>query len=148
MKRVFAGKVTNWSELGGRDLPIIVLVRDEDESLTQLLRQDLFGERFRFARTAVVLHSTGDMNDALQRSPGAIGFTSYGSVVSEDLPLRPLAVDGLRPSVAALERGAYPYMRSMGVVYRASQSAARVVPDYLRSPRAGRLLRRLGYAPS
>ncbi len=126
----------------------LVLVRDEDESLTQVLRKDLFGEHFRFARTAVVLSSTGDMNAALQRSPGAIGFTSYGSLVTDDLSLRPLTVGGRHASVAALERGSYPYVRSMGVVHDSSHKAARAVADYLRSPRAGRLLRKLGYAPA
>ena len=111
LRRAFAGEVTNWRQLGGADRPIVVLVRDEGESLTQVLRRDLFGARFQFASDATVLSSTADMNEALTKTPGALGFSSYGSLVTDRLDLRPLAVGGRRPSVAALERHSYPFVR-------------------------------------
>lgn len=147
LKRVFAGKTRNWRELGGRDLPVIVLIRDEDESLTQVLRADVFGDDFRFARDATVLSSAKEMNAGLERTAGAIGYSSYGSIVSARSPLRPLAVNGRRPSAATLARGAYPYMRPLGLVYLSSQPAATAVRDYLLSQRGAGALRRLGYAP-
>jgi ABC-type phosphate transport system substrate-binding protein len=44
VKDIFAGKITNWSEVGGPDAPINLLVRDEEESNSQILREALFGE--------------------------------------------------------------------------------------------------------
>lgn len=147
LKRAFAGEVTNWSQLGGRDLSIVVLVRDEDESLTQLLRRDLFGERFTFARNATVLSSTGDMNDALTATPGALGFTSYGSLVSRGEARRVVAVGTQRPSVAAVERGAYPFVRPLGIVFRPSDETSSFAAYLTSGGTAGRL-HAVGYARS
>lgn len=147
LKRAFSGGVTNWRALGGTDLPITVLVRDEDESLTQLLRARLFGERFGFSPDAVVLTSAGDMNKALAKTPGAVGFTSYGSLVSTGAQRSVIAVAGRRPSVEALERDAYPFVRRLGVVFRKERQAARTT-GLLGSSSVRRMLRKLGYAPA
>ncbi|MEJ7566873.1 MAG: substrate-binding domain-containing protein [Gaiellaceae bacterium] len=144
--RAFAGEVTNWRELGGANLPIVLLVRDEDESVTQHLRAELFGEGFRFARNATLLSSTGDMNEALGRTPGALGFTSYGSLVSTRTGLKPLKFEGALPSVQAFERDRYPFVRKLGIVFREGPSTSAFVAEITGGDVAGGL-RKLGYAP-
>lgn len=146
LKRAFSGRVQSWRELGGRDVPLVVLVRDEDESVTQLLRSELFGENFRFSRDATVLSSADDMNEALERTPGAIGFTSFGSFRSEGKRLSTLAVAGESPSVESIENGRYPYVRKLGIVYRPAERVT-ALERFLESPAAAGRLRRLGYAP-
>lgn len=147
LKRAFAGRVTNWRELGGSDMPIVVLVRDEDESVTQVLRRDLFGEDFRFARGAIVLSSTDDINAALAKTRGALGFTSYGSLVSDGAKLKALAVESVGPSVEALERGDYPFRRPLGLAFRPAVETTRLTA-YLGSDAAAGQLAELGYAVS
>lgn len=146
LRAAFAGKTRNWRQLGGRDVPIVLLVRDEDESVTQVLRRELFGERFRFARSATVLSSADDMNQALADTPGALGFTSYGSLISARTGLKPLAVGDMRPDVTAIEEGKYPFTRDLGVVFRPAPATSDLA-SYLTSPQIARRLRTLGYAP-
>jgi len=145
LRDAFAGKVTNWREFGGKNLPIVLLVRDEGESVTQVLRRSLFGETFRFAPNATVLSSVGDMNEALLRTRGALGFTSHGSLSSTE-GLTPLAVEGTAPSVETLEGGDYPFTRELGVVVRKRPATAELLL-VLKSRKVADHLRGLGYAP-
>lgn len=147
LRRAFSGEVTNWKQLGGRDRPIVLLVRDEQESLTRTLRESVFGERMRFSRDASVFTSAADIDEALLRTPGALGYTSYGALRVDAPRLAPLAVDGIRPGVHALAIGAYHHTRDMGVVVRPGVATDRVV-DALRSPAVARRLRAAGYHPT
>ena len=147
LRRAFSGAVTNWKQLGGRDRPIVLVVRDEQESLTRTLRRTVFGQRMRFSRDATVFTSASDIDEALLRTPGALGFTSYGALRVDAPSLTPLAVDGLRPSAHALAIGAYRHTRDMGVVVRPGPMTTRLV-DALRSPAVARRLRAAGYHPT
>ncbi len=106
----------------------------------------MFGRDFRFSQNATVLSSAGDMNEALERTPGAIGFTSFGSLRSEGRRLLVRAVAGESPSVQSIETGSYPYVRKLGVVYWPAEREAEF-ERFLESDAAARRLRQLGYAP-
>jgi phosphate transport system substrate-binding protein len=142
---VFAGKVTNWRELGGANLPIVLLIRDESESVTQQLRSALFGASYRFAATATVLESTGDMNEALERTEGALGFTSNGSLVNSGSQVTRLGVGGVRPTVAAIQSLRYPFTRQLGVAFRPTPAVEAFVA-HLQSAKVQARLQKLGYA--
>lgn len=144
--RAFSGKVRNWRELGGPDRPIVLLIRDEDESLTQVLRSALFGEDFEFSPRAVVLSSASDMNEALVSTPAALGYTSYGSIHASRADLHILRVGGVAPSLATLTAGTYPFTRPLGVVFRPDPRTS-AFASYLHGDDVARRLRSLGYAP-
>jgi phosphate transport system substrate-binding protein len=141
VKDIFLGGITNWSAVGGPDATINVLVRDEDESSTQILRKKLF-EDGTFASGSVVFTSDGDIRGALSKVTHAIAFLSYSGLRLSDTKANALAIDGQDP---ANLNSAYPYDRLLGVAY-VPASASKVQPflDFLLSAEAGAILAEKG----
>lgn len=141
VKDIFAGKITNWSEVGGPEAVINVLVRDEDESNTQVLRKALFADT-PFSAAAAVFTSEGDLRKALANSSQAIAYVSYGGLKLEKVPVSLLAVDGLDPANFSSN---YPYTKPAGLAY-ISANAAKVQPflDFITGEEARKLLAEQG----
>jgi len=141
IKDIFLGNITNWSEVGGPKVAINVFVRDEDESSTQVLRKELFGDEA-FAAGSVVFTSDGELRDALANAANTITFLGYSAIRLSDSNVHTLAIDGQDP--AALDSD-YPYDRLMGVAYLPSNaSKVQAFLDFLASPEADALLSEKG----
>ncbi|MGY3777219.1 phosphate ABC transporter substrate-binding protein PstS family protein [Isobaculum melis] len=93
LKLIFTGKVTNWKEVGGKDLPIIVLNRATGS-----------GTRSTFEATALdgaesvrsqEQDSTGMVRQIVADTPGAISYVAF-SYVTDDL--QTLSIDGVKPT--------------------------------------------------
>jgi phosphate transport system substrate-binding protein len=141
VKDIFAGKITNWAEVGGPDATINLLVRDEDETNTQILRKTLF-EETPFPTGAVVFTGEGDLRKALTSSSQAIAYVSYGGLKLEKVPANTVVVDGLDPTDFSRD---YPYTKPAGVAYIPA-NAAKVQPflDFIVSEEARKLLAEQG----
>ena len=141
---IYRGKIKNWSEVGGPNAPISVLARDEEETLTQILRAGIFGKE-PFPADVVVLTSAGDMQSALKKTANAIGYLSYSTVGIDKLPFHVVAIDGHDP---ANVQDNYPYIRTLGVAYLPS-NAAKVQPflDFINGSEARALLTGLSITP-
>jgi phosphate transport system substrate-binding protein len=63
--RIFEGKITNWSELGGPDMAIGVVNRDEASGTREAFWKIVLGERS-FDRTAAVLPGTASSSPSLE----------------------------------------------------------------------------------
>jgi len=144
VKDIFLGDITNWSAVGGPNVPINVFVRDEDESRTQVLRKELFGDGA-FATGSVVFTSEGDLRDALAATANTIAFLSYGGLRLSDSNAHALVIDGKDPADLGSN---YPYDYALGVAYLPSNAAKiQSFLDFLASPEAFALLAEKGISP-
>ncbi len=73
VRAVFSGQVSNWSELGGSDVPVEVWVYSEDEDIQQVFDRAVMDglPGTSLARLAV---SSQYMSDSVGMNPGSIGF--------------------------------------------------------------------------
>ncbi|MFR2627785.1 MAG: substrate-binding domain-containing protein, partial [Collinsella sp.] len=81
LRDIYAGKITNWKEVGGEDLKIQVINRDEASGTREAFRTIVMGGT-PFDRRSAVLSGTGQVRDVVSRSRGAIGYISLGFVES------------------------------------------------------------------
>lgn len=148
VKDIYSGAYANWSELGGPDLPITILDRNEDESAKIIMRKYVFGSDLVMSPQAVSLYYESDMIEGVKSTAGAIGYFSLGYSISTDIPVTHLALDGVEPTVANIESGAYPVIRPLGVV--TSPDASPAIREFLTwatSAEADALLRANGFSP-
>ena len=75
---IYAGEITNWSEVGGMDAEI-VLVGREAGSGTRSGFEEIVGVE-NLCQYRQELTSTGDVITAVSQNPGAIGYASLASV--------------------------------------------------------------------
>jgi phosphate transport system substrate-binding protein len=114
---VFSGQSTNWSQVGGPNLAIVLLLRNEDDSSSQALRKLVFGET-RFAATARTLTSQADMQAAVAATSGAVGYGSWTSVLASGTKVESVTVNGVGPTDAA-----YTGVSGLGIGYMSNRKA-------------------------
>lgn len=110
---IYAGKISNWSELGGYDAPIAVFHQLPDSDLAAAFSDTAFPETpNQPLRPGRIFSDARDLSDAVAQDPFAIGYTSFGAIRNA----RVLSLKGdcgiLQPADSfSLKAGDYPLIR-------------------------------------
>ena len=150
LRDIYAGKITNWSEVGGPDLAIQVVNRDEASGTREAFRTIVMGDAS-FDRSAAVLPGTGQVRDVVSRTPGAIGYISIGFVESDyaTTSVRSLPIDGVEATEENVESGAYPISRDLSFFTSGDpQREAYGYISYVLSDAMDQAIRDAGYIPA
>lgn len=100
LKDIHTGKITNWKDVGGEDMPIRVITSHAG-SATKAVFQELVMHKEKYVEGAVEVNSTRKEIDEVSKFKGAIGAVSEGfhkqnagktKIVSTDEISRPLAL--------------------------------------------------------
>lgn len=141
IQQIFSGQITNWKQVGGADMPIRPIMREEGSGTRDEFVKRVMGKN-RIYRKALVQESNGSVKELVKGDPGAIGFMSLGLVGGE---LEILDVDGVRPTTQALVSGQYPLAREFLFVSKGKLSAdAQAFVDYVLSGPSQELLEKEG----
>lgn len=115
IKDIYTGKVTNWSELGGVDAPIVVVSR-EDGSGTRDAFQELVGFKAEeLLETATIADKNGVVKTTVQGNENAIGYISFEYL---DDSLTAIKCDGVEPTAENVISKEYKLSRPFLVVYK------------------------------
>lgn len=72
---IFSGEFTNWSQLGGKDLPIKIYARDEKSGTWDTFKSLVLETRkAKLSESATRVESSSELSDSVAREAGAIGF--------------------------------------------------------------------------
>jgi len=114
LRDVYAGKITNWREVGGEDREIDLVNRDEASGTREAFKKIVMGDE-KFDHSAVVLPGTGQVRDVVTRSEGAIGFISLGFVSPRftSTRVKALRIDGVEPTEKSVASEEYPIARTL-----------------------------------
>jgi phosphate transport system substrate-binding protein len=150
LREIHQGKITNWKELGWIDRPIAVVLRkhcpDRHEPVRNFLGLDAGLKKL--ASKAITVDTDMQVLDYVKRFPAAIGITSDVFVKNREQEVRRLAVDGITPSVAAVESGRYPFAELMYIVTKGKpdQDTGKFL-DFVRSQAGRKIVRENLAAP-
>lgn len=73
--KIFSGEITNWSEIGGKNLPIILYSRDEKSGTWDTFKSIVLEpNKAELAASAIRVESSSELSDAVAKDQGAIGF--------------------------------------------------------------------------
>ncbi|MCD8376397.1 MAG: phosphate ABC transporter substrate-binding protein [Oscillospiraceae bacterium] len=143
---LFTGEAANWSQVGGRDAPVVPVgreagsgTRDGFESATGT------GGLCRYSQE---LTSTGDVVATVASNPNAVGYASLDAVGET---VRAILVDGAAPTEEAVREGSYPLRRPFLLVTRSDaplSQAAQLFFDFATSERAAGLIAQAGVVPA
>lgn len=137
---IFSGKITNWSEVGGPDLKIVLYVRDPDDSSTKGLRKAIIGET-PFPDTATTLTSQGDMVVSVEGTSGSVGVAAWPAMIALNAKMQAISVNGTQPNDPS-----YPILGSAGIGYLAErESDVQPLINWLSSADGQSTLKKLGF---
>lgn len=149
LRDIYSGKITNWKEVGGEDLKIQVINRDEASGTREAFRTIVM-DGASFDRRAAVLSGTGQVRDVVSRSRGAIGYISLGFVDSKyaTTTVKPLSVNHVEPSEKTVASGGYPISRDLYFFVKGDPGkTARDYIDYVVSDEMDDQVREAGFIP-
>jgi phosphate transport system substrate-binding protein len=106
---IFAGRITNWKAVGGRDAAIHLYTRDE-ASGTREVFSDVLLKKGAIAETANVASSNGAMKSAVAGDDDAIGYDSIGFI---DQSVKAPTLDGVSATQDNARSGRYPIVRKL-----------------------------------
>ncbi len=106
VRRVFEGRYLSWAELGGAEVPVRLVSREEGSG-TRVVFTHLVMEGAPVALSAIVMPSAQNVVDYVARHEGAVGYVSATLVTTE---VRVVAVDKVRPG-----NSGYPLRRTLYV---------------------------------
>ena len=106
---IFAGKITNWKQLGGRDAAIHLYTRDESSGTREVFWEIML-KKGAIAPSANVVASNGAMKTALAGDVDAVGYVSIGHI---DQTIKAPALDGVAPTQDNAKSGKYPVIRKL-----------------------------------
>ena len=142
--KIYTGEITNWSEVGGDDLEIYVVGR-EDGSGTRDAFESVTGVGEN-AKYASMQTSTGAAKTTVATTPGAIGYVSFDSV---DDTVKSLKVGGVAISTETIKDGSYTLQRPFVMVTKegsALSDAAQAFLDYVLSDEGQEVCVKVGLA--
>ena len=99
---IYNGTVTNWSEVGGADLPIVVVGREAGSGTRRAFEELLVLEDA--CAYANELDSTGAVMAKVASTPGAIGYVSLDAL---DESVIALALEGVEATAENIKAGSY-----------------------------------------
>ncbi len=156
IRQIYEGKITNWNQVGGLDLPIIAYQRPENSgSQTGMLSLVMKGRTMMTPPQQQVMAEMGGLVDAVAdytNSEGAIGYSYYYFVTDmyKSMNIKLLAVDGILPDKKQIMEKKYPFHSAYYIVMRKDEpqdSDARKLADFMLSEVGQQVAEEAGYVP-
>lgn len=111
VREIFAGNISNWSEVGGPDEEIVVVSREEGSGTRTAFEEMVMGEDGPpITSNAIFQSSNGIVKTTVASTPLSIGFLSFGYLGPE---VKALAIDGIPATVENAASGVYPVVRPL-----------------------------------
>lgn len=125
---LYSGKIQNWKELGGADVPVLLLARPPYSGTRTFFEEKALsigvvgGGKRALASSAKLYEHNQEIVAEVARTPGAVGFVGVASVnpTVRALPLAATAgAPPRKPDAAAVRDGTYPLYRPLYLYVRA-----------------------------
>lgn len=137
IRGIYSGQITDWSELGGKNMPIAAMHRNEGSG-SQTALEKLMGD------TPIVPDYT-----TLNGSPIGFSFRYYVTGMLAEGGVKMLAIDGVEPDIANIANGSYPVTSGIYAIYRKGETNENVYKavDFMLSPEGQKIVEQSGYVP-
>ena len=141
---IYAGKITNWKEVGGADAKINLYIR-EDGSGTREVFTDKAIKGGEVAASANVVNSNGAMKTAVAKDENAIGYVGIGHI---DESVKAPKLEGMTPTQENAKNGSYTVVRDLFMNTKGDpQGLTALFIDYIYSPEGAEIIADCGYIP-
>lgn len=145
VKAIYQGEITNWKEVGGADLKIVLIGRDSSSGTREFFTEFVL-DKEDAAKEMQELNSNGAVAQAVSITPGAIGYVSLEYV---DDSLKAFSIGGVAPTVENVISGVYEINRPLLMVTNGEPEG--LAADYLAfilSEEGQQILKDSGFIPA
>ena len=104
LKNIFTGKYTNWNQVGGSDLPIVVINRASGSGTRMVFEESVLADQV--AMRAQEQDSNGTVQKIVSTTPGAISYLGF-SYASAD-GLKKINISSVEPNAENVKTNNWP----------------------------------------
>ena len=153
---IYSGKISNWSEVGGENRPIVRLSREVNSGthvyfLETVVRMGKKDNKTFFSTDTLLLPSSEGIITEVRQNPNAIGYDGLGYVPKDLKTIAIAPQEGqpyIMPSIATVNDKTYPIARDLYMYTNGEPTG--VLKDYLDwivSPEAQQIVADQGFVP-
>jgi phosphate transport system substrate-binding protein len=153
---IYSGKITNWTEVGGEDRPIVKLSRETNSGthvyfLETVLRLGNKEDKTLFSMDTLLLPSSEGIISEVRDNPNAIGYDGLG-YVPDDLKMIAIAKEAggayVLPSIETVNDKSYAIARDL-YMYTNGEPTGLIKEylDWILSAEAQEIVAELGFVP-
>jgi phosphate transport system substrate-binding protein len=148
LEGIFTGKIKNWKEVGGDDVPVIPYARETSSGTYDFIKEYVLRNK-NYMNGIMSMPATGAIIQSVSQTKGAIGYVGLAYLNAGVKAVHVSYDKGktyVEPSVANAKNNTYPIVRPL-FYYYATKSEAIVKPfiDYLLSPEGQKIVADIGF---
>jgi len=143
--KIYAGEITNWKDVGGKDAAIVVVSREEGSGTRDGFQTFVTAPfQKKIKADALFFDSNGAIRTKVGAEKNAIGYLSFGYVEG----LKALSLNDVAPTMENAQNGKYPVTRRLYFLTKAVPTGpVKAFIDYCRGPEAQKIAQAEGYIP-
>lgn len=154
LRGIYSGKITNWSEVGGNDEPIIAYQRNKDSGSQNYMTEFMGGTPLITPESKYIETEMGGIMDAVatyDNAENSIGYSVYSyaaQMYANANKVKFISVDGVKPTKVTMADGSYP-LSSCTYMICTDKSAEQAKPfmDWVSSDEGQAAVLNSGYLP-
>lgn len=153
---MYKGDITNWRQVGGPDLPIVLLSRESNSGthvhfLEQVVRRGVKKDKTLFSRDTLLLPSSEGISAEVRQNPNAIGYDGLGYVTHDQKVVavaRDAAGPFVMPTADSVNNGEYPIARDL-YMYTSGEPTGIIAAylEWILDQEAQKIVNELGFVP-
>ena len=148
LEGIFTGKITNWKQVGGEDMPIIAYSRETTSGTYEFFKEHVLKNK-NYKSGILSMPATGAIIQSVSQTKGAIGYVGM-AYVTKDVKEVHVSYDGgknyIQPTVANAKAGKYPIVRPLYLYYEAkSEKTVKPFIDFVLSAQGQKIVDEVGY---
>jgi phosphate transport system substrate-binding protein len=111
---LFTGKITNWKDVGGADLPVVLYSRENSSGTYEFFKEHVLSKQD-FAASAQTMPGTAAVLQAVAKDKSGIGYggAAYGAGAKHLAVKKDAAAAAVEPNEATVQSGDYPISRPL-----------------------------------
>lgn len=147
LEGIYTGKITNWKQVGGEDMKIIVYSRESSSGTYEFFKEHVLKNK-NYMSSVLSMPATGAIIQSVKQTKGAIGYVGLAYLNSGVKALK-VSFDNknyVAPSVSTAKNKTYPIVRPLFYYYE-FKNAKKVKPfvDFVLSQEGQKIIDKVGY---
>jgi len=148
LEGIFTGRIRNWKDVGGDDMPIVPYARETSSGTYDFIKEYVLRNR-NYMNGIMSMPATGAIIQSVSQTQGAIGYVGLAYLNSSVKAIHVSYDQGknyVEPSVANAKNNTYPIVREL-YYYYATRSEAMVKPfiDFVLSAEGQKIVEETGF---
>jgi phosphate transport system substrate-binding protein len=125
VRRIFAGEITNWKQVGGEDLAIKVFGREANAATRSSFEQYFFGGKATYVKDYTEVYELEQTLKSVGSFRASIGMATANQRAATEPTVKLLSIDGIAPTPENLVNGSYKIGRPLLLVFPTDESKLR-----------------------